>query len=309
MKQKRKLIFILGPTASGKSNLAIEWAKKYQGVIFNCDSIQVFQELNIGSAKPNNDELKIVPHFLYDFLPPGSVLTAGEYLRYFSQALVTIDQNTPVFVVGGTGFYFQALEHGMYDVQPTPPDLKKKVLEEINTEGGAGRLYQELQAFDPEYAAKINHQDHYRIARAIEIIRHEGKKVSEVMSASKKDLMDFDFEILKIGVRPTKEKLRENIRLRMIKMLDQGLIQETKTLVDAGFSNWSPLKSVGYKEVQIYLNENKSLDWLKEWIEIGTWQLAKKQMTWFKRDQKIHWLNPMDRAEVEVSEKLLMEFI
>ncbi len=310
MKRKRKLIFILGPTASGKSNLALALAKKYHGVIFNCDSIQVFQGLDIGSAKPTIDEMKLVPHRLYDFLPPGSVLTAGEYLRFFAQELEKLeDQNQPVFVVGGTGFYFQAIEHGMYDVQPTPDGLKKQVLAEMNAEDGGVKLYQELINFDPEYAAKINPQDHYRIARGIEIIRNEGKKVSEVMTSAKKDLIDYEFDILKVGVRPTKEKLRENIRRRCIIMIDQGLIQETQRLIDAGFSEWAPLKSVGYKEVQTYLNEHKTLDWLKEWMEIGTWQLAKKQMTWFKRDLKIHWMDPYHSSETIQATELVDSFL
>lgn len=308
MKLHRKLIFILGPTASGKSNLALELAKKTNGVIVNCDSIQVFQGLDIGSAKPTSDEMKVVPHYLYDFLSPGSVLTAGEYLRYFAQELEKIEQHRPIFVVGGTGFYFQAIEHGMYDVKPTPATLKKQVLDEVNSEGGGIRLYQELKDFDPEYAAKINPHDHYRIARGIEIIRNEGKKVSEVMKAAKKDLIDYEFDILKIGVRPTKEKLRENIRQRCLKMIELGLIKETQTLIESGFAEWAPLKSVGYKEVQMYLRENKTLEWLKEWIEIGTWQLAKKQMTWFKRDLQIHWIDPQEIDSYDKASKLVKNF-
>lgn len=307
--QKRKLVFILGPTASGKSHFALKWAKQCNGVIFNCDSIQVYQGLDIGSAKPTAEERNAVPHFLFDFLPLGSHLTAGEYLRYFSKEMEKVDPAKPIFVVGGTGFYFQALEHGMYNVQPTPVELKKQVLAEINELDGPSKLFQELKQFDPEYAQKIHIEDHYRLARAIEIIRFERKKVSEIMSESKKEVAPIDADIFKIGLRPDKELLRKLINDRCDLMIQKGIIQETILLRESGFAGWAPLKSVGYREVQEYLDQGNSIDWLREWMKIGTWQLAKKQLTWFKRDGKILWLDPAKVEDLAKIEESLVQFL
>lgn len=288
-----KVIFVVGPTASGKSSLAIGLAKKFHGAIVNCDSIQLYQKVDIGSAKPTHAEMKEVPHFLFDFVAPPDEITAGEYSRLFFAKLKELEGKfDTVFVVGGTGFYFQAIEKGMFPIGATDEKIKAQVLDEMNEVGGPQRLYYELSQRDPLKAEKISPNDHYRLGRAIEMIRAHGKSVTEIEEEFRKFQAPFPYPLLKIGIRIDREILRRRVQQRTQEMLEAGWLEEVEDLLNQNLGAWAPLSSVGYREIIQFLGEksDKNLKNLEDQIVQSTMRLAKKQRTWFARDNDIHWL-------------------
>ncbi|XGC82160.1 tRNA (adenosine(37)-N6)-dimethylallyltransferase MiaA [Bdellovibrio bacteriovorus] len=293
MKATRKVIFVVGATATGKSEWALKLAQEYNGVIVNCDSIQLYKYVDIGAAKPSKEEMKLVPHYLFDYVLPPQEMTAGQYHRDFFDCLKEIPENKPVFVVGGTGFYFMAIEKGMYPVLPVPTEVQKQVADEL-ADGGAEKLHQELMAKDPEYGAKIHLSDYYRIGRAIELMRSQNKTVTQIQKEFAEVQEKFPYPLLKIGPSWDREVLKDRIHLRTKKMLQQGLLEEVKALLDQGLESWAPMSSVGYKESIAHLKGQLSSEDLLEEISKNTRQLAKRQRTWFQRDKDIHWFSGSD---------------
>jgi tRNA dimethylallyltransferase len=284
------MIFVVGTTASGKSGWALEWAQKFSGAVINCDSVQLYKSLNIGAAKPTVAERSLVPHYLYDYVSEGETMTAGNFSRDFFACAGGLKERCG-FVVGGTGFYFQALEKGMYPVQKTSPEIQQQIAEILKTDEGAVSLYAEFQKIDPEAAAKIHARDHYRLGRAMELIRSEGRSVTEIQKSFAALQKPFPYPLLKIGVRWDREVLRGRVHKRTENMLRGGLVAEVQALLDRGLGDWSALQSVGYREVLEYLREGRSLEWLAAEITQNTMALAKRQRTWFQRDQQIHWFD------------------
>ncbi len=289
--QKNPVIFVVGATATGKSEWALQMAQKCRGVIFNCDSVQVYRELEIGTAKPSPEERALVPHFLLDYVEPMKEMTAGQYRRDFFEEIVKIPEGVPVFVVGGTGFYFQAIEKGMYPVAEVPAEIQEAVEKSLESPEGCEALYQELLQKDPEAGRKIHPADHYRIGRAIEMIRSQGKTITQIRREFSLRQSDFPYPLLKIGLHWEREVLRSRIKLRVRRMLERGLIQEVEALLKKDLLDWSPLASVGYREVIFYLEEHETKEWLEEEIAQSTQQLAKRQKTWFQRDPEIRWFD------------------
>lgn len=294
MSNFKKVIFIQGTTASGKSHWALELAQKYGGAIVNCDSIQVYKEIEIGTAKPSLEERALVPHYLFDFISPPHEYTAGEYTRDFFKTLSEMTEAV-VWVVGGTGFYFQAIEKGMYPIRKADPKTIAEIEGELVLPGGAEKLYKELQVIDPEFAKKISPNDHYRLARALEVFRTEGKNITQVQSEFSSLQKPFPFPLLKLGVKRSKEQLLESVAVRSQKMLALGLIDEVQAMLAKGYKDWSPLQSVGYKEVVQFLNGELQDHELESKIVQGTMRLAKKQRTWFQRDSQIEWFEFSER--------------
>lgn len=288
-----KVVFVVGPTASGKSSLALSLAKKFSGAIVNCDSIQLYEKVDIGSAKPTHDEMKMVPHFLFDFVSPPDEITAGEYSRLFFSKLKELERKFPyVFVVGGTGFYFQAIEKGMFPIGATDEKIKAQVLLEMSEPDGPARLLYELRSRDPIKAEKISPNDHYRLGRAIEMIRAHGRSVTEIEEEFRKFQAKFPYPLLKLGIQIDRDVLRTRVRLRTQEMLEREWVHEVQDLLDEGLRDWAPLSSVGYREIVQFLEKksDKNLKNLEDLIVQSTMQLAKKQRTWFQRDKDIHWL-------------------
>lgn len=284
------VIFVMGPTASGKSKFALELAMKFGGCVVNFDSIQFYKDLEIGSSAPTEQEKKQAPHFLFSYVSAPAEMTAGQFLRDFSEIYPriqkTIPIHQPVIFVGGTGFYQQALEHGMYAVPEISEELKKQVLSEMQAPGGPEKLFQELNEFDPEHSLHIN--DHYRVGRAIEVKRAFGASMSKLRSQNLKQPIQIRNKI-KIGIDKERSILERDIASRTQMMIENGLIEETKRVLEVIQSPWSPLDSVGYKETVQYLRGEISIQQLPEFINISTRQLVKKQRTWFKRDDSLLW--------------------
>ncbi len=291
-----QVVFVVGPTASGKSDLAMKLAEKYKGAIVNCDSVQLYQSLDIGSAKPSKEDFARVPHFLFDWMPEGEVATAGTYQREFFELMKTLESKFPyVFVVGGTGFYFQAIEKGMYPTGAVNEKVRDEVEAELEEEGGPGKLYEELKSQDPKTAAKISPNDHYRLGRAIEMMRTHGRPVSEIKDEFAQTAAPFPYPLVKLGVRGSREMLVPRVEKRTDQMLQKGLLEEVKSLIAKGLQAWAPLQSVGYKECLEFLaGELKDEAELRAKIIQNTLRLAKRQRTWFQRDLDIHWLLPQE---------------
>ncbi len=305
--QKNPVIFVVGSTATGKSDWALKMAQKFSGVIFNCDSVQVYKEINIGSAKPSLEERQLVPHYLLDYVEPNDEMTAGQFTRDFFAEMLKVPENVPVFVVGGTGFYFQALEKGMYPVTAIPQEIQDSVNASLETIEGCEALYKELQERDPAAAKKIHPADHYRIGRAIELMRSHGKSLTEIRADFAKQQSIFPYPLLKIGLNWDRDVLRTRILERTEKMISAGLIDEVKGLLSRGLQEWGPLSSVGYFETMEYLENNETIDWLKNEIATNTHQLAKRQKTWFQRDKEIRWFD--GASEYDKAASLVESFI
>lgn len=304
---RRPLIFVVGATSSGKSELSLQLAEKFNGVILNCDSVQVYKDLDIGSAKPTSEDYQRVPHFLYDFVSAPEELALGKYLRRFEIETEKIETEKICFVVGGTGFYFQGIEKGLLPVQAVRPEIMAEVMTQLEEQNGAELLYAELKSRDPIAAEKISINDHYRLARAVEILRSSSKTLSEIRQDYENKKPTVQRPILKIGLAIDKEALSKRIHLRTKQMLKLGLVEEVQSFIDQGLENWAPLSSVGYKQTVEMIRFNRSLSWLQEEIELRTRQLAKKQRTWFKRDSGIYWLESIH--DVPKGEKLVKNFL
>lgn len=291
------LLMIVGPTASGKSDLAVEAIEslpKPHPEIINCDSIQFFDAVEIGSAKPPAEALAKVPHHLIGHLPKGATYTAGDFRR---DAIKVIEERVQAGVhrfvgVGGSGFYVQALEKGMFDVPPSPEDLRGELEAQADREG-LEILHAELLRRDAVAGNRIKPADRYRIIRALEILRgdSEGRTLSEIQASFEKLRPEAPFEVVKVGLKRSRDVLRDAVHKRTRRMLAAGFIDEVKALRGEGFKDWAPLLSVGYKEIQEFLDGTLTEQELEPAIVTSTMQLAKRQMTWFKRDPTIEWFD------------------
>lgn len=315
---KPLLIFIVGSTATGKTEfslLAKKQIEKELGTpceILNFDSVQVFNGIEIGTAKPTLAQRAQAVHHLLDFVPKGQSYTAGEYRR---DALKILKDRTAAgigafILVGGSGFYAQALEKGMFELEPVEPAIRNELAQQLEIRG-LPSLYAEMSKLDPDYAATIAAQDTYRILRGLEIVRSQGKTLTQIKNefAAKPSELRTNYEIAKIGIRVERDLMRERIAHRTDHMLAQGWVDEVKALRDEGLSLWSPMQSVGYKEIQAHLDGQLAERELREKIIVSTMQLAKRQVTWFKRDSEVHWCasEPEFKGATDQVTKLLQE--
>ncbi|MBN8538388.1 MAG: tRNA (adenosine(37)-N6)-dimethylallyltransferase MiaA [Deltaproteobacteria bacterium] len=301
----KKFIFVMGPTAAGKSSWALRQALKYKAAIINCDSIQVYRDLDIGSSKPTLMEREQVPHYLFDYVSFPQEMTAGQYVRDFFLTLDKIKEDL-VFVVGGTGFYFQALEQGMYPVKTLSQEIKEKIHREFQKMTLA-EVFLWIQERDPIYAQKISANDSYRLERAFELMVSENKSMTQIQEDFNQAKKKFPYKYLKIGITAEKSELLVSVQKRTQQMLENGLIDEVKNLLEKGYSQWAPMTSVGYKEVVQYLNAHpnmndikkiENLEALHQEIVSQTMKLIKKQKTWFKRDKEIMNIDKMQTLDL-----------
>ncbi len=307
LSKNQKIIFVIGSTASGKSQWAMSLAEQFDGSILNIDSVQFYEGLVIGSAAPTQAEKSEIPHYMYNYVQAPTEMTAGQFLRDFYKLIDCENFNSkkikfPLFVVGGTGFYIQALEKGMFNVPEISVDLKLQIENEIK-EFGNEKAYQELIAFDPKTQIHVN--DAYRIGRALEIKRAFGQTMTQLQSEfenSKK--MDLKIPFIKIGKFLDKDVLFKNVTARTQKMIKDGIITEVEHFIRLGHADWAPLRSVGYFEVLKYLNSEISKENLPAEIIQSTMQLIKKQKTWFKRDQTVLWSTANGLIENEIEQKI-----
>jgi tRNA dimethylallyltransferase len=285
------VLFIVGATGTGKSKLALELAQRYNLPIINADSVQVYQRVDLGTAKPTAEERRLVPHYLLDEVAPPNLFTAGQFRARALEILAQLIPDSPVIVVGGSGFYVQALQRGMFEVSEVDPSIAAQLRTQAAS-GGLAELYAELKSADPEFAERISAHDSYRVVRALALIRTHGKTPTRIRQEfAQKSATAFPYPFHTIGLKIQRESLRSRLRVRTEAMIANGLIDEVRTLVNEGWAQWSPLLSVGYKETQTYLQGQLSVEELVSDITLNSMKLAKRQSTWFRRDPEIEWFD------------------
>lgn len=291
MEQKRPLIIITGPTASGKTALSIELAKSIGGEIISADSMQVYRHMDIGSAKVTEEEMDGVPHHLIDVLEPSEDFNVVKFQSMAKKAMEEIYSHGHIpIVAGGTGFYIQAL---LYDIDFTETDESTEIrreLEQTAREKGPRALHELLREVDPESADAIHENNVKRVIRAIEFYRQTGRKISEHNREERQKFSPYEFLYYVIDL--TRPVLYSRIDERVSRMLEAGLVEEVKTLRDMGYTrDMVSMQGLGYKEILDYLNGECSLDEAVYIIKRDTRHFAKRQITWFKRERDVRWLN------------------
>jgi tRNA dimethylallyltransferase len=282
------LVVILGSTGSGKTALSLELATRLHGEIVNCDSVAIYREFRIGTAKPTPEEQARAPHHLFDAVEPTSYTTAGEYTRRARQVLADIrDRGALPIVVGGTGLYLRALLEGLFR-GPERSDALREELRSRAQEKGARHLHRLLAHLDRVSAEKIHANDVPKLIRAIEVCLSARQPMSEQWKSGRDALRDF--RILRIGLDPQRAKLYERINARVKDMFDAGLVQETKQLLAKYGETARPLNSIGYKQVVQHLRSELDLPAAIAAVQQAHRNYAKRQMTWFRREPDVHWL-------------------
>lgn len=292
----KKIIVIVGPTASGKTGLSIKLAKKFNGEIISADSRQVYKQMDIGTAKITKKEMEGVPHYLLDVASPKKKFTAAQYRKLGMKALNTIFKKEKLPIVcGGTGFYIQALIDGIVLPEVKPDWKLREKLGSKTTE----ELYKILKKLDPKRAKTIDEDNPRRLVRAIEIVTLTKKPVGEIKTDP------LPYSTLIIGVQREPEKLKKLIEKRFKIWLEQGFVKEIKKLRKSGIS-WKRIEEFGmhYRAFALYLQNKITEEEAEERSLKELWQYTKRQATWFKRDQRIIWMKNYREAE-----KLAKQFL
>jgi len=286
-------VIILGPTASGKSEIAIKLANVLNGEIINADSMQIYKGFDIGTGKLNEKEREGIKHHLISFLNPEEEYSAGKYRKDCLRIIEEIKKRGKIpIIVGGTGFYIRTLLKGIAPIPEIPKKLRDR-LNKIISSYGCEYFYRFLSVLDPVYIKKISKNDKQRIERAIEVIFFSGKSFSSFFNdeLNKND----SFENIKIGLFLEKEELKRRIAERVEKMIRNGWLEEVKNLIDMKIPiNSQSFKSIGYREMAYVLEGKLNLDQAKEVIIRKTFLYAKRQMTWFKKEKNVHWIKSND---------------
>jgi tRNA dimethylallyltransferase len=282
------LVVVLGPTASGKTALSLALAERFHGEIVNCDSVAMYREFEIGTAKPSCAERARAPHHLLDFVDPAGYITAGEYARLARQVLAEIKArgNLPI-VVGGTGLYLRALLDGLFP-GPQRSEALRERLRQRAEERGSVYLHRVLYRLDQEAAEKIHTNDLPKVIRAIEVCFVTRQKMSELWKQGRDPLKGF--HILRLGLNPDRDALYERINARARCMFDSGLVEETRRLLEKYGERARPLRSLGYKQAGQLLNGEIDAKAALQAAQQAHRNYAKRQMTWFRREPGVVWL-------------------
>ncbi|MBW4644361.1 MAG: tRNA (adenosine(37)-N6)-dimethylallyltransferase MiaA [Goleter apudmare HA4340-LM2] len=294
-----KLIVICGATATGKSGLGLSLATRLGTVILSADSRQVYQEFDIGTAKPTVTEQKLVPHYLIDICAPTNTMTVADYQAQ-AQALVTSFLDSPLLLVGGTGLYIRSIVQGMKIPRVAPQPELRSQLESL----GQTQLYAMLQQVDPVAAEKIHPHDSVRTLRALEVYYVTGYPISAQQGENPPN-----YPILQIGLDYDVERLGDRIHRRTEQMVADGLVAEVEYLCQKYGLNLSLLNTLGYQEIKEYLAGEISLDTAKELIVLHTRQFAKRQRTWFRACPQIQWFDGDDPHLLENVWQRVQDFI
>jgi len=290
---QKTLIVIVGPTAIGKTSLAIELAKHYQTEILSADSRQFFKEMSIGTAKPSAEELAAAPHHFINSHSINQFFSTGDFEV---QALALIEElftkHDVLVMVGGSGLYINAVCNGLDEMPEIDLDIREKLNQQFADEG-IETIRKQLAALDPEYFAKVDQSNPQRMIRGLEVVLSTGQKLSSFLTSNKKER---PFNIIKIGLNTDREKLYHQINHRVDLMMQEGLLEEVKSLEP--YKELNALKTVGYAEIFDYLDGNIDLATAVDKIKQNTRRFAKRQLTWFRKDENTTWFEPNQSEEV-----------
>lgn len=286
--ERSKIVIILGPTATGKSSLAVRLCKDFNGSVINADSVQLYKHLNIGTAKLTKKEMDGIKHYMIDVLDPKETFSAAQFRDAAIDKIKEIAAGGKnVFIVGGTGLYVRILTGGIIDA-PEPDEKIRAELKERAEKEGIKVLYDELKEVDADSAEKINENDLFRIIRALEIYMATGVQASKIREGH--SFKDESFSYLKIGLSMDRDKLYERIEKRVGKMIAAGLEDEVRGLLKMGYSaDLKPLLSIGYKQIMMYIKGEITFDEAVRLIKRDTKRYAKRQLTWFRKEKDILW--------------------
>ena len=290
---KKSIILICGPTAVGKTSIAISLAKHFHTEIISADSRQCFKELNIGVARPSQEELSAVTHH---FIASHSIrenINAAYFEKYGLQKVNELFATHDVIImVGGTGLYIKAFCEGLDEIPSISESVRNGIIANYETKG-LEWLQNEIRTKDPQFFETGEMKNPQRIMRALEVVESTGQSI---LGFRKKNKVQRPFHIIKIGLELSKEELHSNINDRVDKMIDHGLVEEVRSLLS--FRDLNALQTVGYSEVFDFIDGNKTLSFAAEEIKKNTRQYAKRQMTWFKKDNEINWFSPKQLSDV-----------
>ncbi|MBO8177009.1 MAG: tRNA (adenosine(37)-N6)-dimethylallyltransferase MiaA [Bacillus sp. (in: Bacteria)] len=307
MKEKQKLVVLIGPTAVGKTKLSIELAKRFNGEIISGDSMQIYKGMDIGTAKITKEEMEGIPHHLIDIKEPTESFSVAEFQTLVRDKINEIHNRHHLpMIVGGTGLYIQAV---IYDYQfadsPGDENFRNQLEERIKKEGNLS-LYEELKRIDPESATSIHPNNVRRVIRALEIFHTTGKTMTEYIRNQQQELL---YDVVIIGLTMEREKLYERINRRVDLMMEQGLLDEVKRLYDAKIRDVQSIQAIGYKELYEYLDGRLSLEEAVEQLKQNSRRYAKRQLTWFRNKMDVHWFDLTDEALYEKKINEISDFI
>jgi tRNA dimethylallyltransferase len=292
--RRKTAILIVGPTAVGKTSVAIELAKRFNTEIISADSRQCFKELNIGVARPTERELQTVLHYFVASHSIHDNVNAGTFEQYaIEKANELFHTHAQIIVSGGTGLYVKAFCQGLDAIPDVPNDTREEIISNYER-NGLEWLQQQVRAKDPRFYMSGEIQNPHRLMRALEVAKTTGRSILEFRSGQKETR---DFNIAKIGLELPKDEMHRNINARVDHMMNAGLVDEAKQLFP--YKSLNALQTVGYAEIFDYLDGKVSLERAAELIKQNTRQYAKRQMTWFKKDKDIKWFRPSDITLIE----------
>lgn len=308
--QKKRVIVIAGPTASGKTNLSIKLAQAIGGEIISADSCQVYRGMDIGTAKASSEERALITHHLIDICDLNEPFNVAEFYKAAQESIreILVRDNVPI-IVGGSGFYVHSLLYGPPEGPPSIPEVREQ-LERQMRDLGVEVLYERLQILDPEYAATISEHDRHKIVRALEIIAISEKKVSDFSKPSVSEEQNYDFRCWFIYY--PREKLYSRIEMRCEEMIRRGFLDEVKALEKLGLrQNQSASQAIGYRQALAYLDSPQiAHDWdvFVSQFKKASRQYAKRQFTWFRKEPLFRWLNVEEFDPERLKELILQDF-
>ncbi|MGH9633023.1 MAG: tRNA (adenosine(37)-N6)-dimethylallyltransferase MiaA [Bryobacteraceae bacterium] len=305
MSASTPLLIIVGPTGSGKTDLALELAETFRGEIVNCDSLQLYRRLNIGTAKVPVEERRGIPHHLLDLLEPDDVFTAGDYARLARPLLkeITARVRLPV-IAGGTGFYLRALMDGLFEGPSRDNDLRSRLAKR------PASLHRMLRRWDPAAADRVHPNDTNKLIRALEVCLLARRPLSELHHYKREPLKGY--APLKIGLSPPRQQLYARLNARCARMFEQGLVEEVRQVLALGFPEDSKaLEAIGYQEALLFVRGAITLEDAIEAAQTSTRHYAKRQMTWFRREPGVIWLSSFGNQTetIEKAKSLVEKFL
>jgi tRNA dimethylallyltransferase len=283
------LVVVLGPTASGKTALSLVLAERFKGEIVNCDSVAMYREFDIGTAKPTAAERARAPHHLIDCVEPSSYMTAGEYARQARPVIEEIKTRGPLpIVVGGTGLYLRALLEGLFPGPQRSEELRGRLRERASSRG-SGYLHRILSRLDRAAAEKIHANDVPKLVRAIEVCLASRQKMTKLWQQHGREPLR-GFRILRLGLNPDRQGLYDRINRRAARIFEAGLVEETQRLLEEYGEAAGPMSSLGYKQAVQLLRGDFTREQAVQAAQQAHRNYAKRQMTWFRREPEVHWL-------------------
>jgi tRNA dimethylallyltransferase len=293
--ERPPVVVVTGPTASGKTPVSIELARRFGGEIVNADSMQVYRYMDIGTAKPDAEQRAAVPHHLLDVVNPDASYSAGRYLREARAAAATIQaRGGLVLLTGGTGLYIRAFLEGLVDTGDADDELRERLEREHERaveEGEPGRLHARLASRDPAAAGRIHPNDLKRTIRALELIEQGGSLAS--LQRGEHGFTDRPYRALHLALDPGVEALKRRIDARCVHMIEAGLLQEVRGLLERGYGfDLRPMQAIGYRHMQPVVEGESTLEMALPALQADTRRFARRQRTWLRRVEDVHWMSP-----------------